>query len=424
MSNLVSQGRYDALWTETDRALYHQLPIYLAKYQVDFIKRYTVWPKALKPKKWEANMGNKMRGVRKEPTPILRSQLQLTDGTFGVSPITQTPRKDVIEAREVHEDVQLYRHDFESNLFHFLPSFQDFLTDHVDFNNKQLNEQIQIFADHFYRTAIFHGSPYIWICGKPAGTELTAVDYWRGETIALSKNQGTMQDIVNQVTRPLNLRTIHKIGTVMFNDVGATPFSGGVSESGSTYKYKLIHGPEVEDYLSADAFLLANKDHNRDVIGKRVTGEWFGRMSPLTERFELRIAADGSFPAPEVIEENPASYNYGETVPNPTYVNAPFGVTFVCGSEAYKYMQIGSPPREWANMTMKEFARLDWNGRVDVTKNVLVPGRDSANNLVTDTNKRGEYLQLIASLALGILPIRRRNILPAIYQRARISTLD
>jgi hypothetical protein len=27
-------------------------------------------------------------------------------------------------------------------------------------------------------------------------------------------------------------------------------------------------------------------------------------------------------------------------------------------------------------------------------------------------------------LALGILPIRRRNILPAIYQRARISTLD
>ena len=68
-------------------------------------------------------------------------------------------------------------------------------------------------------------------------------------------------------------------------------------------------------------------------------------------------------------------------------------------------------------MTDKAFSRLDWNGKVDVTKNVMIPCLNEAGALVTDTNKRGEYIQLIASIALGIAPVRRRNIIPVIYLR-------
>lgn len=417
----IDQGRYTAQWNEQDQNLYNQLPIYLTKYQVERLKVYSRWPKLLKAKKWEPNTGTTMRGVRKEPSPVIRSD-------FLPNLMTQMPNKDIIEVREVKEDVKLYRHDFESSHFHFLPSFQDFLTDHVDFHNQDINEKIQVAADLFYRTAIFNGSPYFWVCGKASGTELTSVPYWTGGTVERSKSTATLQALIAQCTRPLNLRTLHKIGTVMYNDVAAAPYSGSILPDGSdgkafNQKYCLLHGSEVWDYLSLDNFRLTYKDHNVNVVNSAFSGELFGRFTSLTERFELRIAADGTIPVPETRENNAAAYNYNETVMNPDYVNAPYGVAFACGAEAYKFIQVGPPPKDWTGMTMKEFSRLDWNGRVDMTKNILIPGANwPGDPTAIDTNKRGEYLQLIASLAMGILPVRRRNIIPIIYLRARVST--
>ena len=141
----------------------------------------------------------------------------------------------------------------------------------------------------------------------------------------------------------------------------------------------------------------------------------------MHETFEMRIAADGSIPAPETIEENPTAYNYGEAVPNPDYVNAEFGVAFACGGEAYKALSIGPPPGAWTNTTLKKFANLSWNGRVDITQNVMVPLETAPNTANVaprmDTNKRGDYIQLIASLVMGCLAVKRRNILPIIYSR-------
>ena len=122
----------------------------------------------------------------------------------------------------------------------------------------------------------------------------------------------------------------------------------------------------------------------------------------------------------KTIEEGVNAYNQGEPVPNPAYNSAQFGVAFAVGGEAYRSVRIGPPPSEWAGMNMKQFSRLDWNGKVDITKNVLIPCLDQNGVQVLDTNKRGEYIQLIASIALGIAPIRRRNIIPIIYKRARV----
>lgn len=425
MPNTIDLPRAANLWTEVDKSLYNQLPIYLAKRQVEYIQTWDTWTKLLKPQPWSPNMGNIMKGVNKVRSPILRGQAL-------PNTITTLPKKDVVEPRETSEQVQLYRQDFESNVFQFLPSFQDFLTDHIDATSDDINEKVMVYKDLFYRTAIFHGSPKLWISGKTSGTELTGVDYWRSPTIALSKTQAVLQALVAQTTGALTLETIKKLATVAYNDEAITPFSGKVLPDGSdgeglNQKYCLYMGTEVWDgFTDTGSYLLGNRALNLDVVTSGFTGSLFGRFTCKFERFEMRIAADGTIPAPETTQENSNEYNFGDRVMNPAYVSAPIGVAFLVGMDAYKAVTVGAPPKYFADggsgMTMKQFQGLDWNGKVNMTRNVLVPSLDQNNKVVLDTNKRGEYLQLIADVALGILPNQRRNIIPILYRRSRIAT--
>jgi len=142
---MIDVPRSAYLWTEQDRALYNHLPIYMAKQQVDLLKRYQRWTKLLKPLKWDANKGFTMQGVRKDRSPILQSEVL-------PNPISQAPRKNVVEVTELSEYCQVYRHNFESNVFNFIPSFTDFLTDGIDATMENINEQIAVYLDMFYRT--------------------------------------------------------------------------------------------------------------------------------------------------------------------------------------------------------------------------------------------------------------------------------
>ncbi len=428
MANFIDLPRAARLWTEVERTLYNQLPIYLAKRQVEYIKSWDVWGKLLKPQKWSANMGNTMRGVNKVPAPTLRGQVL-------PNAITQLPKKDIIEVRETREDVQLYRHDFESNVFQFLPSFQDFLTDHVEAHIEQISEKVTTFKDLFYRTAIFHGAPFIWLCSpNDGGIELRSVPIWSSPTITLAKTQATLQNLISKVGGSLSLENIKKLGTVMWTDLGVKPYSSdvlpdGTNGQGLKQKYALVTSTEVWDGFSDSSngqYLLNNRKLDLDIVTGPFTGSLFGRWTTMFERYEMRIAADGTIPAPETIEENSNSHDFGDTVPNPAYVNAPFGVAFAVGMDAYKAVTVGPPPSRFADggagMSMKDFNGMDWNGKVIPTRNVLVPSLNQNNAEVLDTNKRGEYLQLIADAAMGILPNRRRNIIPIFYLRERIST--
>lgn len=424
--NLLDQPRAANLWTEVDRNLYNQLPIYFAQRQVEYMKNWDVWGKLLKPQKWTPNMGNTMRGVNKVPSPILRGQVL-------PQPITSLPRKDVIEVRENTEDTQLYRHDFESNVFQFLPSFQDFLTNHVDFHADDIAEKLTVFKDLFYRTAIFHASPYIYICGPNDGaTEVRSAPYWTSPTIALSKTQAYLQSIIAKTTGTLSLENVKKLGTVLGTDLQVTPFSGSQLPDGTNgealkQKYCLVTSSEVWDaFTDTGSYLLNNKALDLDIVTDGFYGSLFGRFTTKFERYEMRIAADGTIPAPETVEENGNAYDEGDTVPNPSYVQAPWGVAFAVGGEAYKAIQVGPPPSKFSgsySMNMTQFNGMDWSGKVGMTRNVLVPSFDAdGTTKVMDTNKRGEYLQLIAEGIMGISPIRRRNIVPVIYRRARIAT--
>jgi len=427
MPNAVDLPRAANLWNEIDRTLYNQLPIYLMKRMVEYLKYHDTWGKLLKPQKWTPNMGNTMRGVNKVPAPILR-------GSVIPNPITQLPKKDVIEVRETREDVQLYRHDFESQVFQFLPSFQDFLTDHVDAHIEQITEKILAFKDLFYRTAIFHGAPFVWIASpNDGGAELRAAPIWTSPTISLAKNQGWLQANIAKAG-PLTLENIKKMGTVFHTDLGMVPWSGKVLPDGTdgsalAQKYCLVCGTEVWHGFTNEttgAFLLQNRKLDLDIVTAGFRGSLFGLFTSRHERFEMRIAADGTIPAPETIEENPNAHDFGDTVPNPAWVNAPYGVAFGVGNDSWKAVTIGPPPKYFgdggANMTMKEFNGMDWNGKVYPTRNVLVPSLNQNGTEVLDTNKRGEYLQLIADAVMGVSPNRRRNLVPIIYLRSRIST--
>lgn len=426
MPNFIDLPRAALLWTEVERDLYNQLPIYLAKRQVEYIKEWDFWTKILKPQKWTPNMGNTMRGVNKVPAPILRGQVL-------PNPITQLPKKDIIEVRETREDVQLYRQDFDSNVFQFVPSFQDFLTDHVDAHIEAITSKVITYKDLFYRTAIFHGAPNVWICSPTDGSvELRSAPYWGSPTISLAKTQAYLQGIIAKVGDTLTLENIKKLGTVMWTDLGVKPFSGDVTPDGAdgkglNQKYCLVTSTEVWDsFTDTGSYLLANRKLDLDIVTGKFTGSLFGRWTTMHERYEMRIAADGTIPAPETTEEAPNAYDKGDSVPNPAYVNAPFGVAFAVGMDAYKAITVGPPPSKFADggsgMTMKDFNGMDWNGKVIPTRNLLVPSLDQNNTQVLDTNKRGEYLQLISDAAMGILPNRRRNIVPIIYRRERIAT--
>lgn len=419
----IDLGRGHTMWTELEVDLYEKLPIYLAKQQVDLVPYYERWGKILKPFRWTPNQGNLVRGVRKEPSPVVRSQAL-------PNPITQAPKKDVIAVREVTYDGQLYMQDFNSNIFQFLPSFTDFLNDHVDTTMSDMTEKIMVYKDLFYRTAIFHGAPKVWICGKE-NSELTSGGVWTPPTIQLAKNQEELQNYISDAVDMLTMRHLKKLATVLDNDVGATPYSGkqlpdGTDGSGLNQKYLLICGSEVWDSFTDldDDYVLKNKNLNLDVVTNVFRGSLFGRWTTMHERFEMRIAADGTVPAPQTIEANPNAIGAFETIPNPAYVSAPYGVAFAVGAEAYKAITVGPPPGLFSrgSLTMDRFQGMNWNGKVHMTRNILVPTLDESGALVMDTNKYGDRLMLIAELVMGIMPLRPRNIVPIIYQRKRTPT--
>lgn len=411
------------LWTQQEQNLYYKLPLFMNKLMVDTIPFFSRWTKLLKPVSWTANSGTEMQGVRKTKSPVRRQMALPTK-------LQVAPTRDIEEIRETQEKVSVYHKKFESNLMHWVPSFQDFLTDHVTAAVENLTEKVMIYTEQFYRTAIFHGAPAIWIAGKAPGTELTYLPYWTAPTIALSKDVNVLQASIAEVGKTLDVREIIRIASVMEEDLKIVPYSGktlGDGTDGSFLKglYCLISGSGVWNKFLDDDYVTENKEHDMKLVNAGFRGRIAGKVTSLAESHELRLKADGTFPQPETTEEGADNYNFGETVPGGVYASADaaFAVAYMCGGEGYKALRTGGAPKDFAKgeMSMKEFRALKINGEVRITKDVLVPVPNEDGTIVNDTNKYGEYLQLISYLLMGILPIQRRNIIPILYRRARVA---
>lgn len=419
MPNVIDQGGGVNLWAEQDQALYNKLDFYLAASSIPFFDQWQVWPKLLGKRRWTPNMGPIMKGVGKVFSPVLRSQ-------FFPNAITSDPLKDVIEVKEVTEQALLRWHNFESQLIRFLGSFQDFLTNSIDFNLEDIVRKISIAGDLFYRTYVFHASPKIWVCG----VGLVDSPYLHGTAMSQADGKSTafLQAQVPTVSGMLSIKELFLLSTVMENDLGITFYKGDMgqqTDGGLTGKYCLVSNGEVWDNWQFDPFLLGNRSINLDVVTKQFRGSIGGRWTTLLERFPMRIAADGTIPAPETLELGTAAYNINDTVPLPAYVNAPVGVAFAVGSGSYDVLDVGPPPAPFSSGSLDEdtFSKMDWNGKVHKTRNFLLKKLDASGGTVLDTNKYGHYIQLISEVVYGIIANRRRNILPVLYRRGRVGTV-
>lgn len=151
--------RCQGLWDEQDVNLYNKMPFWIAANNAKRMSIWSVWDKLTGTLNWSANDGTTVKGVRPEPTPIGR---QIPNPNA----YTSLPKKDVMVVREVTETETLYRHNFESPLIHWLPSFTDWRRDQVGYAVNDISDQISVFNDQFIRGHAFQKSPYVFVSGR------------------------------------------------------------------------------------------------------------------------------------------------------------------------------------------------------------------------------------------------------------------
>lgn len=421
MPNHIDVAIGHKLWTEQDRDLYNKLDVYLAKKMVKQMPVWDTFGRMLKPRKWQANAGVTMKGVSKEPSPVLRS-------SFYPATLQQTPKRDILVTRENSQSAAPHIHRFESEYIHVVPSFQDFLKDHIDFASQDLTQKIMIAADQFYRTYILECSPEIWVAGRSGG-ELVSVDHMNtGDTTLVNrKTAGVLAALIADVGSSLTLSQLHKLSTVMNTDLDVMPFEGSYSnekDEGLKGKFCATVSSEVWDNWQHDPFLKDNRKIDLDIVTGKFHGSLWGRWTTQLQRFPIRLDVDGNQIAPQTVELNPDSPEYGEVKVAPAYRAAPYEIAFACGDGGYEKIDIGPPPSAFAkgDAGVAKLRNLNWNGEVRLTKDLSVPVVNEAGDTVMDTNKYGHYAQLISELTLGCLPTRRRSWVPIIFKRARLGT--
>lgn len=414
-------------WTEQQLDLYNKLPFYLLEAQADYRRHWTVWDKLFNKISWKPNMGDTMRRVAAEPTPIMRQE------AFPER-LNSIPTADVINYRERSIDAHVHWHDFVSPHFNFLPEFQDFMK-HIDRNMENINKQISVYEDVFYRTRVFHHAPYVYV----AGVGLVAAPTGDGKSAGTSGKQDSWiqaQVAAMSGAGPGNLtfQELYKALEVFESEVGATPFEGTGTPKGDSNplneRFCCVLSPQAWNSFVDDPWLKENRPLNMNIVTEGFKGDLFGRIRCRLERYALRYGVGTDFviskPNPEIIEEDTTREDFGRTKPNPLYAiasNAPIEVAFLIGGNAADVIETGPPPSEFVRSLDQGAAiKMSWNGKAYLTKDFLVPCQDANGNRQYEANSFGRYMRAQASLAMGISPMNMQNILPIFFKRKGVIT--
>lgn len=410
-------------WTQQELDLYNKLPFYLVKAETQYRQRWSRWAPLLGSVNWQPNMGDTMRSVVVEPSPVLRQ-------TASPNPLNQTPMADVIAVRERTTDTNLFQQDFVSPHFNFLPSFQDFLKGNIMPAMENITRQIEIFRDMFYRWHIWNWSPYVYVAGvglvaAPVGTNAKTAD-WMAASV-FSPAQQVQEGY-------LSFKEIYAALNALEEELGATPYSGSGTPGGDSSplqeKFCLIQSPQSWNNLIDDPWLKENRPLNMNIVNAEYRGDYFGRVMAKLERYPMRFKTNNALqytlPDPETIELNPDAEDYGRTKPNPDYARIGTGsqweVSWLIGGNAYDKVNVGGPPPNFA--AAQDGRAMDWSGKVYMTKQFMVPCADANGVVGYDFNSFGRYLRLQGSLSVGIRGMNPHCVLPIISKRrSRITTV-
>jgi hypothetical protein len=411
-------------WTQQQLDLYNKLPFYLLEAQAAYRQHWTVWSKLLDFIPWKPNMGDTMRRVAAEPTPIMRQE------AFPER-LSSVPKTDVINYRERKIDAHVHWQDFVSPHFNFLPEFQDFMK-HIDRNMENINKQVTVYEDVFYRTRLFHHAPYVYVCG----VGLVAAPTGDGDAAGTTgKTWGWLQNecfvpLAGVTLGYLTFEELFKALNEAEQTVGMTPFEGtgkpGSDSNPLNERFCLVQSPESWNNFVNDPWLKENRPLAMNIVTEGFKGDLWGRIRSKLERYPLRYQTDSNhavtaLPVPEVIEENDTREDFGRTKPNPIFtlpVNSPYEVAFLVGGKSAEYIEVGPPPAEFIrSLDQGAAVKMNWNGKSYLTKDFLVPCKNQAGTLYMDANSWGRYIRAQASLAVGISPMNMHNVLPIIYKR-------
>jgi hypothetical protein len=410
-------------WTEQQLTFYNALPFYFMEGQAQYRKRWPTWSKILSGKvAWKPQMGDTMRTVVAEPTPILRQQA--FPNLLNVSPLT-----DVVNYRERKLDSKPRWQDFVSPHFNFYPEFTDFMR-HIDRTLENITKQISQFEEVFIRTNMFHRSPYIYVAGvglvdAPTGEGNAAGT--SGKTTAWLQAQ--MAALAGTADGYLTLETLFKALNEFEQTVGATPFDGSGTPGGDSSplneRFCLVQSAESWNNFVNDPWTKENRPLNMNIVTDSFKGDLFGRIRSKLESTPMRYALDVDFspslPNPELIELNTDREDYQRTKPNPAYakvVNAPVEVAFLVGGPNYDGIEVGPPPSEFTrDLSQGDAIKMSWNGKPYMNKNFLVPCLNGDGSVQYDANSFGRFLRLQATATVGVRAVNPQNILPIIFKR-------
>lgn len=398
---------------------YNKLPVWMAMQEVKRLADYQRWTKKYKSMKWQPNMGPLLQTVIAEPSPKA-SQVNTPVNVNEVILTTAVAHYERANYAAVKAE------KYSSFQFHWLPSFQDFRTGQVETAKEDLMRQIAFGYDDFIRWQAFNWSPKIYIVGA-AGGSLVDVLYGEATPTSTFRDAAWLTTQGNAVGAAaggnLNFQQLTAIRNDAENVIGMVPWNGSPGTPAENAvqrgKFILTGGADIYNNLSFDRWVLDNRPLAMNLLNSMFRGIISDNIAFMQEKWPLKFTEAGVLPAPEIEQQLPAltygtTYNY-ETVPNPQYTSAPYGVAFFEGNEPHQYIEIGPPPAPFnqQNISQEKFTKLRWNGEVKLTDNLLI---NYGNGVTPDTNKFGELVQLISMCTLGFIPKTSRYCLPIIYR--------
>jgi hypothetical protein len=409
--------------------MYQKLPFYLEKVDAEMRARYSVWDKLLTDTiPWKQNMGNLMRLVMVEKSPVLRQEAR-------PSTLSEDPLRDIFNVRERTAEARLHWHEFVSPHFRFQSSFEDFLKGNLIPTRKNIEEQIRIYADMFYRTHIWDNSPNVYFAGvgavaAPVGTTGVGSAAVSNKTAAWIQSNLANADFQSG-RGGLTFAELFKALNTFESDIGATPYEGTGQPGGDSMplneRYCLVCSPEAWNQFVDDEWLKENRQINMNIVTEAFRGDIWGKIRAKLEKYPRRFSVDEDFlptsAAPETSVVDPESQDYGRTIPGPSYASitgSPIEVAWLVGGKHYRRIGLGPPPQFFAGGTgdPQKLAGMNWNGQVYHNKNFLIPCVPAGGgDPIMRMNEFGHYVRFQAELGLGIVGPHAFNIMPIVFKR-------